>query len=51
MSGGWSVCPLCGTVVADVAGHVFWHEHLMVEVMELVEAMTADDTDSYEEDL
>ena len=36
MSGGWSVCGLCGVVVADIPGHVYWHE---TGVLEIVEAL------------
>lgn len=36
MSGGWSVCGLCGVVVADIPGRVYWHE---TGVLEIVEAL------------
>ena len=38
MSGGWSVCGLCGAVIADIPGHVYWHETGTLELItEIVE--------------
>lgn len=56
MSGGWSVCSLCGAVIADIPGHVYWHETGALELItEIVEELrrtpqsdTADDTGSGE---
>lgn len=40
MSGGWSVCGLCGVVVADIPGHVYWHETGTLELIaEIVEEL------------
>ena len=40
MSGGWSVCGLCGVVVADIPGHVYWHETGALELdTEIIEKL------------
>ena len=40
MSGGWSVCGLCGVVVADIPGHVYWPETGALELIaEIVEEL------------
>ena len=26
--GGWSVCPICGAVIADIDAHVLYHEQM-----------------------
>lgn len=31
--GGWSVCPICGAVIADIDGHVAYHEWVVVDVV------------------
>lgn len=30
---GWSCCPACGAVIADIAEHVIWHELVVQEVL------------------
>ncbi len=40
MSGGWSVCGLCGAVIADIPGHVYWHETGALEfISEIVDEL------------
>lgn len=29
---GWSVCPICGAVIADINAHVLYHEAAVPEV-------------------
>lgn len=30
---GWSCCPICGAVIADIDGHIIWHEIAIPEVI------------------
>jgi len=32
-AGGWSVCPICGAVIADIDAHVLYHEQVVVDVV------------------
>ena len=32
-AGGWSVCPICGAVIADIATHILYHEQVVVDVV------------------
>lgn len=32
-AGGWSVCPICGAVIADINAHVLYHEAAVPEVI------------------
>ena len=32
-TGGWSVCPICGAVIADIDAHVLYHEQVVVNVV------------------
>lgn len=32
-TGGWSVCPICGAVIADIDAHVLYHEQVVVDVV------------------
>lgn len=48
MSGGWSVCGLCGAVIADIPGHIYWHEtgalELITEIVEELQRSPQPDT-------
>ena len=48
MSSGWSVCVLCGAVIADISGHVYWHEtgalELITEIVEELQQTPKSDT-------
>ena len=46
MSGGWSVCGLCGVVVADIPGHVYWHETGVLEIMEALQHTRTDESET-----
>ncbi|MDO4243811.1 MAG: hypothetical protein Q4C85_08670 [Actinomyces sp.] len=41
-AGGWSVCPICGSVIADIWLHTTWHESTLAE---LIADMTTTITD------
>lgn len=49
---GWAVCPICGAVIADIDGHVLYHETVVVDlVVDIAETIIAaltpeDDTDA-----
>lgn len=30
---GWSVCPICGAVIADINAHITYHETAVPEVI------------------
>lgn len=30
---GWSCCPVCGAVIADINEHVIWHEVAVQEIL------------------
>ena len=32
-TGGWSVCPICGAVIADIDAHILYHEQVVVDVV------------------
>lgn len=32
-AGGWSVCPICGAVIADINAHITYHETAVPEVI------------------
>ena len=37
-TGGWSVCPIYGAVIADIDGHVAYHEWVVVDIVTQVVA-------------
>lgn len=40
MTGSWSVCPVCGCVVADTTEHTAWHEVLAARAAATADAAT-----------
>lgn len=32
-AGGWSVCPICGSVVADIWTHIYYHETVLADLI------------------
>ncbi|CED90629.1 hypothetical protein [Actinomyces succiniciruminis] len=41
-AGGWTVCPICGAIVADTWAHANWHETTLADVIaDIIEATTA----------
>ena len=32
-TGGWTVCPICGAIIADTWAHATWHETTLADVI------------------